>query len=220
MSAAITTRFSFLAAVALIAAAVADPVVESIANSGILGGRYEDNNHLFVTPVLLIGGAFILRVLTLRCLDVWRSTSGSRNWLVDVAKEFSERSTLQDLPYVFGMQLAALFLMESAEQLAVGGRLLGGTAWLGGPILFSLLAHAMVGAVCLCALESFLRALLRTFASFVRSVIEFIWLAISRADGGIRFGRREAPNLLAQSVHVHQVGGRAPPLLRTQGLSY
>jgi len=202
-------------AVALIAAALADPAVESVSNTGIFGGHYADNNHLGVVPTLLVGVLLVLEIAALRCLDVVRrSTNGSREWLVDVARGISERSPAQDLPYVFGLQLAALFLLESIEQLAVGGQLLGGAAWLGGPILFSLLLHALVGAGCTFALGSFMRALVRTFASFVRTAIRFIWLAIARATGGgFRFGGRQASCLRAQSPHVRQVGGRAPPLL-------
>jgi hypothetical protein len=203
-------------AVALIAAALADPVVESVSNTGIFGGHYADNNHLGVIPTLLVGVMLVLEIIALRCLEVLRhSRNGSRDWLVDVARGISKRSPAQDLPYVLGMQLAALFLLESIEQLAVGGKLLGGTAWLGGPLLFSLLLHALVGAGCTFALGSLIRAIVRTFASLVRTAIRFIWLAIARATGGgSRFAGRETPCLRAQSPHVRQIGGRAPPLLQ------
>lgn len=216
MAVASSSRLSFLVAVALIAAAVTDPVVESIANTGMLGGHYADRNHLSVVPVLLAGSTFAAANLVLRCVDMWRKKARASDWLVDVAKVASKRSPLRDLPYVFVMQLAALFLMESAEQVVLGGKLLGGTAWLGGPILFSLLVHALAGAGCLLTLTAFMRALTRTFASFVRSVIRFVWLSAARASGRARFGRRATPFLRAGSAHVRQIGGRAPPLLLTR----
>ncbi len=92
--------------------ALADPVVGSVSNSGILGGRYSDNNHFGVVPTLLVGLTLVLAML---------------------AQRFAS---------IIAMQLAALFALESLEQLAAGGRLLGGTAWLGGPVAFSLSVHA------------------------------------------------------------------------------
>jgi hypothetical protein len=215
MTGAVATRRLFLLAVAIVAAAVADPAVELVANTGILGGHYADNNHLSVIPALVVGGSLALLVLVARCIDVWRSGASNGDWLLDAARAFSARPPLRDLPSVLVLQLVALFLMESSEQLAQGGKLLGGAAWLGGPVAFSLLAHALIGAGCLLALGSFMRAILRTFASLVRLVIRFVWLAIARESGGFRLGSRETARLRSQSTYVHQIGGRAPPLLHT-----
>jgi hypothetical protein len=212
---ALATRRLFLVAVALIAAAVADPIVESLANAGILGGHYADNNHLSVIPALLVGGSLVLTTLALRCVDGWRASPATGDWLVDVAKTFSQRSPCRDLPYVFSMQLLALFLMESAEQFAIGGKPLGGSAWLGGPIVFSLIAHALIGAGCLFALVAFMRGLLRTLASFVRAVVRFVWLALAHAIVCFDAGRRATSLFRNQVAHVNHIGGRAPPLLHT-----
>lgn len=199
-------------AVAVIAAAAADPIVESLSNAGTFGGHYADNNHLSVIPALFVGG--ILAIVTL-ALDSWSASRASDDWLVEAAKSFSGRAPGRDLPCVFLMQLLALFLMESAEQFAFGGKLLGGTAWLGGPILFSLIVHALVGTGCLFALAGFMRGLLRTLASLVRAVAHFIWLAIARPGRCFRFGRETTALFRAQAAHVNQIGGRAPPLLHT-----
>ena len=212
----LATRCSFLIAAALIAAAVGDPVVESIANTGVLGGHYADHNHLSVLPALFAGLAFALALVVWRCLSVWHATSGSRDWLIDMATACSERACATDVVCAFVMQLVALFLMESAEQLALGGKLLGGTAWLGGPIGFSLIVHALIGAACLFALGAFMRALVRTFASFVRALVRFVWLSIVRPLVFARFGRDEASRPASGTLRVRQIGGRAPPLLITQ----
>jgi len=211
------TRLSFCIAVALIAAAFADAVVESISNTGVLGGRYDDNNHLGIVPTLLGGVLLVLGMLVLRFLEIWRRwTNGSQGSFIDAARELTPRSLVQYLPYVFALQLTALFVLESVEQLAVGGKLLGGTEWLGGPIIFSLLTHALIGACCTFALGASIRALARTFALIVRTAIRFIWLAIANATGGKSYlDPRDALCPRAQAPRVCQIGGRAPPLLQT-----
>jgi hypothetical protein len=221
VSRAFLYRLPLLVAVAFIASALADPVVESVSNTGIFGGHYADNNHIGIIPALLVGLVLVLEVLTLRFMDLWRhAANGSRGRRVDDAKDFAAAPVARDIPAVLVMQLAALFLLESAEQVALGGRLLGGTAWLGGPILFSLLTHALIGAGCIFVLGVFMRAMTRTFASIVRSAIRFIWLAIAGTTGEFNRDRRDTPGPRAQAPHVRQIGGRAPPLLRTPGLSY
>jgi hypothetical protein len=214
---ALTSRLPFLLAVALIAAAIADPVVESISNTGVFGGHYADDNHTGVIPTLLGGLLLVLEIVAARCISVLRrSPKGSRAWFVDVARGISSGSGAHDLPYAFGLQLAALFLLESSEQLLVGGKLLGGTAWLGGPIVFSLLTHALIGAGCFVALRRVLRALVTAFASLVGAALEFILLARSLAEPRALARRCDAQiPRRAQAPHVRQIGGRAPPLLQT-----
>jgi hypothetical protein len=213
------SRLPFLIAAALIAAALADPVVESVSNTGILGGRYADNDHLGVMPTLLVGLLLVLEILALRFLEVLRQSrqaQRSGDALVDIAGRFATRSAAQDLPYVFAMQLAALFVLESGEQLAAGGKLLGGTAWLGGPVIFSLIVHGLVGTGCTFALGALMRVVVRTFASIVLTAIHFIWLAIEPAnDSAFNLPRRDTACPRAQNPHVRQIGGRAPPLLLT-----
>jgi hypothetical protein len=210
-----STRHAFLLAVALIAAAIADPIVESISNAGIVGGYYRDDNHTTVLPALLVGGVFVIAMLVHRWRETFRSIASSSDWLAGAAKSFSDRPPSRDLPYVFLLQMGALFGMESIEQIAAGGHLLGGTIWLGGPILFSLFAHALVGAACLASLGSFMRALLRTVASLVRSVLRFVWLAIVRAPACSATARNVASSVRHQWDAVRYSCGRAPPLLHT-----
>ena len=217
MDRAFAARFPFLLAVALIAAALADPVVESISNAGIFGGHYADDNRLSIVPTLLVGTALMLEIVTRRCFELLHQPRGdARDWLVDAAREISRRAPLRDAPIVLAMQLSALFLMESTEQLALGGKFLGGMAWLGGPIAFSLLVHALFGVWCIFALGAVMRAIVRNAASLVRSALRFIWLALARVDAGcVRLVERERSYLRAQSPHVRHIGGRAPPLLAT-----
>lgn len=212
---AFAPRVFFLIAAAFVAAGVADPLVESISNTGIFGGHYADNNHLCVLPTILLGAAIAVQIVALRCVDAFRSVTGVGNdWLLNVAKTFSQHGPGRDVPYVVALQLVALFVLESIEQVAVGGKLLGGTAWLGGPVVFSLLAHILVGAGCTFVLGALMRAIVRTFASLVHTALAYVWLAAARATARCLYFRGLANLCLrAQSPHVRDTGGRAPPLL-------
>jgi hypothetical protein len=207
----------FLIAAALVAAALADPFVESLSNAGAFGGAYADNNHLCVLPALFAGSALTLVIAAMRCGDVWRSrTNGSGDWFRGTARDIARRSPWRDVPFVFAVQLLLLFLMESTEQMLAGGKLLGGIAWLGGPMFFSLLAHALIGICSLFVLRASMRTIERTFASLVRAALGLLWILSARRPGGtFRYFRSVAPGLRAQSPHARQIGGRAPPLLPT-----
>ncbi len=216
MGRAAISRIPFLIAVALVAAAIADPVVESISNTGIFGGHYADDNHTGVIPTLLAGLLLVLEIAAVRCFQSLRSSTGSTDRLRDVARGFSARSPAQDLPYVLALQFAVLFMLESTEQLLVGGKLLGGTVWLGGPICFSLLTHALIGSGSLLLVRRLIRAISTALFSLVRIAIEFILIARVFGERGAVLRRRDAPaHLRAQTPHVRQIGGRAPPLLQT-----
>jgi hypothetical protein len=207
------SRMPFLLAAALMAAAVGDPLVETISNTGILGRGYSDNNHLSVIPALIAGGAWALAIVCKRCLELVRNPSERRDWLIDMARSISVRSPLQDVPCVLVLQCAVLFAMESSEQLIAGGRLLGGTAWLGGPIWFSALTHVLLGSLCTLLIARGTRAILRRCAAFVAIALEFIFDAFVRGNSGVfAFRRDSSPFRCNQMLHVHQLGERAPPL--------
>jgi hypothetical protein len=152
--------------------------------------------------------------------ETWRrgrthtgSVTSDRDWLVDAARETCSRPLANDLPLILILQFAALFVLESCEQLAGGGRLLGGTAWLGGPPAFALATHALVGLAGTLTLAAFMRGVVRTLASLVHAALAFIWLLHARTSPE-RFGRgaRGSRRPRAQAPHVRQIGGRAPPL--------
>jgi hypothetical protein len=211
-----TSRFPFLVAVALVAAALGDSLVESVANSGLVGPGYADDNHLSVLPTLAAGAALVLAFVRSRCLDVLRHGSHvqRRAWLRELATRWAAGSLARELPLVFGMQLAFLFAMESTEQLLGGGRVLGGSAWLGGPVLFSLLVHALLGAACTLLLGWLGRNVLAAFAAFVTTTLENILLEVERARAKIVAVRRDgSPFRLAQAPQAHRRGKRGPPRL-------
>ncbi len=222
MGGTLISRLPFLFAAAFMAAGFGDPFVESVANTGIFGGHYADSNHLGVAPTLFVGASFVLELLALRFFEIWRrSKNPSRSSFIDIARDIGTCSIARDFPVIFVLQMLTLFALESAEQLLSGGKLLGGMAWLGGPILFSLCAHAIIGGLCTFALGACMRTIIRTFASLVETAVRFIWLAIVRASGGpLRLDRRARLCARAQAPHVREIGGRAPPLLPTLIRSY
>ncbi len=104
--------------------------------------------------------------------------------------------------------------MESVEQLAFGGKLLGGTAWLGGPVFFSLAMHAIIGVACTLAVARAMRAILKALARVIGEAIDLVLIAFGAEAVSLFTRRREPPAYpLTQSVHVRQIGERAPPLL-------
>jgi hypothetical protein len=196
------SRLPFLMAVALVAAAITDPLVETIANTGVLGRGYADNDHSSVIPALIAGGILVLLVI------------GGRTWALAIARRITERSPLHDLPFVLILQFMALFGMESAEQLLDGGRLLGGTVWLGGPAWFSIVTHIVIGVACTLLIARSMRAIARRCAAIVSIAIELILCARTYGSAPLFARRRHhGTRRYAQAIHVRQTGERAPPLL-------
>jgi hypothetical protein len=183
----------------VIAASIADPVVECASNAGWFGpGNFTDRSNLDVGPALAIG----LAILVLFLLGRARSLLAG----IELPRRIAGL-----LPSIFALQLASLFVMETTEQLAVRGHLLGPAIWLGGPILASLTIHALFcTAVTLCLARS-----ARRLAATTLRVIAMI-AAIARIAA-------QAPNVLAPrpiaelwledlSPLLCRIGERAPPL--------
>jgi hypothetical protein len=211
---AFASRLPFLVAVALVAAAAGDAFVETVSNSGVLGRGYDDNNHLSVIPAIVAGTILALVVIAARCHAFSRHIAASRSgdWLVAGAGRFARRAPFADVPFVVALQFVALFAMESIEQVALDGKLLGGSAWLGGPIVFALLAHAVLGSACTLLFAALMRSILTTFGSFMRDAIATICVLLARDVERSFFGaREEAPVLRTQAPHIRHLGGRAPP---------
>lgn len=204
----------FLAAIAVLAAALADPLVETVANSGVLGRGYTDNNHLSVIPALVAGALLVSAIVAHRCSELWRHSRADSDWVLDIARHISALSPVRDLPLVLVLQFAALFVMESTEQLVFGGKVLGGVVWLGGPVAFSLLTHASIGTVCAIVVTRAARAVLRAFANLVGIARQFIVLARSRRNHGV-FAKRALASVPFRThlPRARQIGERAPPLL-------
>jgi hypothetical protein len=214
MVAACAYRLPFLIAAALIAAAFGDWFVESISNTGIFGAAYHDDNHLSVVPTMLAGLIVALEIAAFRFLQVWRSAPGrSRSWIAAAASDLTTHKRVEDFACVFALQIAAVFVMENAEQVLAGGRLLGGTVWLGAPIAASLALHALIGWSCVLLLRRLMRVLIDAFVSLAHIALGFIFIARECESSGPFVRRRRDPGRRsAVSAPARHIGGRAPPL--------
>ncbi len=188
----------FCAAAAVIAAAVADPIVEFCSNAGYFGsGALTDHSNLDVVPAFLAGAALLAFYMVRKARAILEiRVAPSR--LVAV------------LPAIFALQILTLYTMETGEQLVVWGHTLGAAVWLGGPLPISLAIHA---AMCLTIAYSLARSkrmlaattlrvigLIRAIATFAATPPE---PPAARRFEQICF-KRLAPVLCA-------IGERAPP---------
>lgn len=194
-------RVWFTLAVAVLAAAIADPCVEAASNAGWFGpANFTDRSTLDVMPALLCGVVLLGICVILRV----------RRELVRASQEALRDDIGHLLPALFAIQLAVLFAMETIEQVIIAGHPLGGTIWLGGPVWFSLVAHAVAGtavafglasAVCSCA-RTTARMIRRIRALATRALHDPVPLALRRC-GRVAFAH-------AAPVRC-RIGNRAPP---------
>jgi hypothetical protein len=174
----------FCTAAAVISAAVADPLVETLSNAGAFGhGRFTDHSTADIAPTLSTG--LLFASLFVACL-VQRALAQSvtpTRWLRLSDAALAPATLIRLFPAIFAAQMAVLFGMESIEQVVVDGHALGGTLWLGGPILISLALHAVVGIAIVALLSQLLRWLAESVAeaiTFLRQ-LELPWAALTPA---------------------------------------
>lgn len=192
-------HFGFCAAIAVIAAAVADPIVEFGSNAGLFGaGRYTDHSNLDVVPALLAGCALLALYLMRRAPAILRSQALTHG-------------VVRLLPTILILQLAALFLMETAEQVFVYGHPLGSTIWVGAPIPISLAVHALAAVGILSAVVRSKRALAATALRVIRAIG-----AIATLDAMATqpcFARRPQRGTFMELIAAFRaIGERAPPV--------
>lgn len=202
----------FMATVAVTAAAVADPIVERLSNSGLFGpGQFTDRSNLDVLPALVIGAVLAVAFVLLAARRLLADSVYAPAWLRDCAEQHA-RPSRRNLATVYSLQLVVLFTMETFEQIAISGHAMGPTLWLGAPILIALFLHL---TSCLAFSWLLGRALTwsaRTLAQVVRAAVA--WLRL-RVDAGPVSYRSSALQKLVvpREPHRLRVRGRAPPFL-------
>lgn len=202
---------AFCIAAAVMAAAVSDPIVEWMSNRGAFGpGNFTDHSTRDVVPALCT--AFLISVLLVVGFvrrAAFRSAATPR-WLRKCVLASSARTLPRLMPAIFALQILLLWSMESAEQIAVAGRPLGGEIWLGGPAVVSLAVHA-AGCVIVTLL---LARMLRWSAEAIVDVVTFIrqlLCAVLRAPV-IRSSRAQTvPVARSSEPLLARLSGRAPP---------
>jgi hypothetical protein len=196
-------RFWFCIAVAVIAAAFADPLVEAASNAGWFGpGNFTDHSNLDVLPALLLGSIFVFLTVSLRVRrELMRATGLALG-----------ANLAPLLPTAFAAQIAVLFSMETLEQLVVTGRPLGGMVWIGGPVWFSLAAHAVTCAAVAFTLARAVCACARTTVRVIRQIRELAQRLLLAAPP-LAARREDVPFFLLCAPVVCRIGNRAPPAL-------
>lgn len=206
-------RTLFCMAAAVTAAALVDPMVERLSNAGVFGrGNFTDHSTLDVLPALTVGITLAAAVVA---FAVWRLLTNrvyAPQWLRESADEVISSPLLSVVPAVFVLQLVTLFAMETLEQIAVTGHVLGPAIWLGGPIAFSLLLHLIGSFAATWLFSRVLRAAARTIATAVRFVLQ-TFIAVCEPRPVLRANRVEAlPARFIEPI-IARLKGRAPPYL-------
>ncbi|TAM60913.1 hypothetical protein EPN52_04120 [bacterium] len=190
----------FCVAAACTAAALVDPLMETLSNSGLFGpGPLTDHSTIDVIPALGVGAALSLTFI----IALVRRT---------LARAVDRVALPPLLPVIYALQLSALCAMETVEQIVITGHPLGGTIWLGGPMLISLSVHAAGCVVVTLALSRLLRWSARTLVR----VVALVYLLV--------FGRPRAPLAALASAFraairrpiqdaLERLAGCAPPAL-------
>lgn len=176
--------------------------MELASNAGWFGpGNFTDRSNLDVFPALVVGVGVLVLYLIGRAGAILAGTA-------------LPRRIGSLVPAIFALQIAALYVMESAEQVIAGGHVLGPTVWLGGPIFASLAIHA---TFCV-AITFWIARSARGLAVTTLRVIRLIKTTASFATHAfeILLPRRSDDRSFRQLVPVLcRIGERAPPLLRT-----
>jgi hypothetical protein len=205
-------RLWFCGAVAVIAAAVADPMLEFASNAGWFGpGNFTDHSNLDVLPALGFGLLCAALHVALRA----RAALARRRGVPQADLFQTSRRALDVTPAIllaiaFPLQLGVLCTMESLEQLAVAGHELGGSVWMGAPAGIAIAFHALVCLV----VASIAFASVRSLAAVtVRLVQRFTVRRRSVSRLVLRTRARGAARHVYTPV-LCRIGERAPPFLQ------
>lgn len=205
-------RFGFCTAIAVIAAAIADPVVEFASNAGWFGsGLFTDHSNLDVAPALIIGVLLLAAHLVLKAQAALASGNGrDRNFWREARLALDSR-VWRLIPVIFGLQMLTLYSMETAEQFLVWGHSLGATVWLGGPLPVSLTVHAII---CVAVAVTIARWLRKLTATTLRLIQLIRALATFRPQpASIASRRHDSISFRRSTPLLCQIGERAPPFV-------
>jgi hypothetical protein len=189
----------FCLSIAVISAAIADPVVEFCSNSGLFGpGRFTDRTNLDVIPALAAGVALLALFMVRRARAILAERALPCGW-------FSL------LPLIFGLQIATLFVMETAEQLVAFGHVIGPMTWLGGPVPASIAVHALVSIAVTVAIARSRRTLAATALRVIRLISALATFPV-RGIAPVAARRFVSLSYRKLSPVLCAIGERAPPI--------
>lgn len=190
--------FGFCIAIGVIAAAIADPIVESASNAGWFGpGSFTDRSNVDVIPALIAGVALLALFMLRKARAV-------------LAGDVLRRGLPTLVPWIFVFQVLTLYLMETLEQLFVFGHALGATIWLGAPLPISLLIHA---SVCVTMTYAILRSRRTLAATALRVIRLVVAIATRAAQCAVPIARQRTTRCFKDLLPLLcAIGERAPPL--------
>ncbi len=192
--------FGFCLAIAVIAAALADPLIEFASNARWFGpGSFTDCSNVDVVPALFAGVALLALFMVRKANAV-------------LAGGALSRGCVALLPAIFGLQMATLYVMETTEQLFVFRHVFGPTIWLGAPPAISLPVHAAVCLAVTYAIVRSRRTLAATTLRVVRLIVAIATFApqIAAPIAARRFSHVCFKNFLPV---LCTIGERAPPII-------
>jgi hypothetical protein len=201
-------RVLFCLSASLLAAAIADIIVETASNSGLFGSQnFTDHSTLDILPtifgaMLLVGACIAFRV--------YRAIATTSTVRQSVRRAVEATTIGSTLPWIFTTQILVLFTMENIEQLVVYGHALGGTIWLGGPIAVALFVHAVFCVVVTFSLASLLRALSASLTQIIGSLLRFLPALEAQNLFARAFSIRTLVRCVQQPT-LCRIGERAPP---------
>ncbi|TAM73652.1 hypothetical protein EPN44_13245 [bacterium] len=204
----------FCLAAAVTAAAVVDPIMERLSNTGIFGpGTLTDRSNLDIVPALGAAAALSLVVLIGLVRRTLAGASHVPGWLHISARAADDATLPRVLPAIYALQIATLFAMETVEQVIVAGHPLGGSIWLGGPPALSLLLHAVGCVAITVVLSRVLRWSAQTLLEIVAIVRELVLATLGAPAPATAASAWRTTIRRPLEEIIERLTGRAPPYL-------
>jgi hypothetical protein len=205
-------RLAFIAAVAFLAAAVGDVVLENISNAAIFWhGHYTDQSTIDVLPVTSAALVTLTIALGMIVRDrLQRLGMSTRTFWSSVSRALPRQVIVRLIPAIFALQLLTLFTMETAEQVLVYGHPLDGTLWLGGPIAVSLTTHLFLSCIGALGCARVVTMLAEPLVRIVRLILAYILNRTNKACL-IRCSLFEHIRGVTQLLLIARLAQRGPP---------
>jgi hypothetical protein len=202
-------------AIAFVAAAIGDALVETISNTGLFGSTFIDHDQQGVVPLLvasvLLG--LLLLVARFRYAAAYAGTA-SRDWVREVGAGLSTARPSRRVAPIFAVQLAVVYAMESCEHALGAGAAIHGLSWLGAPVASSLLLHLTVCLLCILIVRRVTRALVPGLLAAICDALDRIVRALGPGAGRGGFvNSRERVARHSTLTAALRIRGRAPPVL-------
>jgi hypothetical protein len=205
----------FVVSVALAACVAGHAAVDALTTLHLpTTGSYAAYHHVAVAPTALLGIAIALVAFVKRASHVGGTSARARSsWLLRGADSLKQRAPGTTFAGIFGVQISALFVMETIEHLATTGTLCQGFEWLGAAPFAALAIHASVAAIATVLLRASVRAILLGWDALVASIATLlvVLLDVGAPATLYRALGRTRPQLTPTAPSANRRALRAPP---------